>query len=224
VDNACMQIVMRPETFDVLLLPNLYGDIVSDLAAGLVGGLGIVPGANLGEAFRFHVYCRRPRFLVEAFALSDGFNHSVDGQQFAEKSSLIGEDELRRAQELGAGEIFRHEQVANLKIFFQSPGESGADQKFEAFEAKNDLHPFAALSFSDAGVDHRHQLTVNLSPRALDPFTRNRAAVLDPPNEVGAFRGQSKSDRDHLRLRSRGGGRSKIGDPNLEDGPLLGGR
>jgi len=41
--------VMRPETFDVLVLPNLYGDIVSDLAAGLVGGLGIVPGANMGD-------------------------------------------------------------------------------------------------------------------------------------------------------------------------------
>jgi isocitrate dehydrogenase (NAD+) len=49
VDNAAMQLVMRPETFDILLLPNLYGDIVSDLAAGLVGGLGIVPGANIGE-------------------------------------------------------------------------------------------------------------------------------------------------------------------------------
>jgi isocitrate dehydrogenase (NAD+) len=49
VDNACMQLVMRPETFDILVLPNLYGDIVSDLTAGLVGGLGIVPGANLGE-------------------------------------------------------------------------------------------------------------------------------------------------------------------------------
>jgi len=49
VDNACMQLVMRPETFDVLVLPNLYGDIVSDLCAGLVGGLGIVPGANLGD-------------------------------------------------------------------------------------------------------------------------------------------------------------------------------
>jgi len=49
VDNACMQLVMRPESFDLLVLPNLYGDIVSDLAAGLVGGLGIVPGANLGE-------------------------------------------------------------------------------------------------------------------------------------------------------------------------------
>jgi isocitrate dehydrogenase (NAD+) len=51
VDNASMQLVMRPEQFDVLLLPNLYGDIVSDLAAGLVGGLGIVPGANMGEKY-----------------------------------------------------------------------------------------------------------------------------------------------------------------------------
>src|ERR1022692_4271713 len=49
VDNACMQLVIRPETFDVLVLPNLYGDIISDLTAGLVGGLGIVPGANLGD-------------------------------------------------------------------------------------------------------------------------------------------------------------------------------
>src|SRR5437016_8161870 len=46
VDNACMQLVMRPETFDVLVLPNLYGDIISDLTAGLVGGLGIVPGVE----------------------------------------------------------------------------------------------------------------------------------------------------------------------------------
>lgn len=49
VDNCCMQLVMRPQQFDVLLLENLYGDIISDLAAGLVGGLGLVPGANLGE-------------------------------------------------------------------------------------------------------------------------------------------------------------------------------
>jgi isocitrate dehydrogenase (NAD+) len=49
VDAACMHLVMRPEQFDVLVLPNLYGDIVSDLCAGLVGGLGVVPGANLGN-------------------------------------------------------------------------------------------------------------------------------------------------------------------------------
>ncbi len=49
VDNAAMQLVLRPEQFDLLLMPNLYGDIISDLAAGLVGGLGIVPGANMGD-------------------------------------------------------------------------------------------------------------------------------------------------------------------------------
>ena len=49
VDNACMQLVMNPAQFDVLLLPNLYGDVVSDLAAGLVGGLGVVPSGNIGD-------------------------------------------------------------------------------------------------------------------------------------------------------------------------------
>ena len=49
VDNACMQLVMRPEQFDIMLLENLYGDIVSDLCAGLIGGLGLGPGANIGE-------------------------------------------------------------------------------------------------------------------------------------------------------------------------------
>ena len=49
VDNACMQMVMDPLQFDMLLLPNLYGDVMSDLAAGLVGGLGVVPSANIGD-------------------------------------------------------------------------------------------------------------------------------------------------------------------------------
>jgi isocitrate dehydrogenase (NAD+) len=49
VDNLCMQLVKRPQQFDLLVLPNLYGDLVSDLCAGLVGGLGLAPGANLGD-------------------------------------------------------------------------------------------------------------------------------------------------------------------------------
>jgi len=51
VDNCAMQLVMRPEQFDVLVLTNLYGDIISDLTAGLVGGLGMVPGANIGDTY-----------------------------------------------------------------------------------------------------------------------------------------------------------------------------
>ncbi len=49
VDNMCMQLVQKPELYDVLVLPNLYGDILSDLCAGLIGGLGVAPGANIGE-------------------------------------------------------------------------------------------------------------------------------------------------------------------------------
>jgi isocitrate dehydrogenase (NAD+) len=49
VDNMCMQLVQKPELYDVLVAPNLYGDIISDLCAGLVGGLGVAPGANIGE-------------------------------------------------------------------------------------------------------------------------------------------------------------------------------
>lgn len=49
IDNMCMQLVQRPETFDVILAPNFYGDILSDLCAGLVGGLGVAPGANIGD-------------------------------------------------------------------------------------------------------------------------------------------------------------------------------
>ena len=51
VDNMCMQLVQKPELYDVLVLPNLYGDILSDLSAGLIGGLGVAPGANIGTDY-----------------------------------------------------------------------------------------------------------------------------------------------------------------------------
>ncbi len=54
IDNMCMQLVLRPETFDVLVAPNLYGDIVSDLCAGLIGGLGFAPSGNIGDEYRIY--------------------------------------------------------------------------------------------------------------------------------------------------------------------------
>jgi isocitrate dehydrogenase (NAD+) len=51
IDNMCMQLVQKPELYDILVLPNLYGDVVSDLAAGLIGGLGLAPGANIGDEY-----------------------------------------------------------------------------------------------------------------------------------------------------------------------------
>jgi isocitrate dehydrogenase (NAD+) len=76
VDNCCMQLVMHPERFDVLLLENLYGDIVSDLCAGLVGGLGLVPGANLGEG-------------CAIFEAVHGSAPDIAGQGFANPTAMM---------------------------------------------------------------------------------------------------------------------------------------
>jgi isocitrate dehydrogenase (NAD+) len=76
VDAACMHLVMRPEQFDVLLLPNLYGDIVSDLCAGLVGGLGLVPGANLGTS-------------VAVFEAVHGSAPDIAGRDVANPTALL---------------------------------------------------------------------------------------------------------------------------------------
>jgi isocitrate dehydrogenase (NAD+) len=76
VDNACMQMVMNPNQFDVLLLENLYGDIMSDLGAGLVGGLGIVPGANIGEE-------------IAVFEAVHGSAPNIAGRGIANPTALI---------------------------------------------------------------------------------------------------------------------------------------
>src|SRR6186713_535635 len=76
VDAACMQLVMHPEQFDVLVLPNLYGDIVSDLCAGLVGGLGVVGAANLGTE-------------VAVFEAVHGSAPDIAGKNFANPTALL---------------------------------------------------------------------------------------------------------------------------------------
>lgn len=76
VDAACMHLVMRPQQFDVLLLPNLYGDIVSDLCAGLVGGLGVVPGANHGDG-------------LAVFEAVHGTAPDIAGQNVANPTALL---------------------------------------------------------------------------------------------------------------------------------------
>jgi isocitrate dehydrogenase (NAD+) len=76
VDNACMQLVMNPEQFDVMLMENLYGDILSDLATGLVGGLGVVPGANIGDN-------------MAVFEAVHGSAPDIAGQGLANPTALI---------------------------------------------------------------------------------------------------------------------------------------
>jgi isocitrate dehydrogenase (NAD+) len=103
VDNACMQLVMRPEQFDIMLLENLYGDIVSDLCAGLIGGLGLVPGANIGE-----------RGAV--FEAVHGSAPDIAGQGIANPTALL-QSGLLMLRHLGERDAAQTIEAAMLKVF-----------------------------------------------------------------------------------------------------------
>src|ERR1700754_522450 len=103
VDNACMQLVMRPEQFDVMLLENLYGDIVSDLCAGLIGGLGLVPGANIGEQ-------------GADFETVHGSAPDIAGQGIANPTALL-QSAILMLRYLGEREAAQKIESAMLKVF-----------------------------------------------------------------------------------------------------------
>jgi isocitrate dehydrogenase (NAD+) len=128
VDNACMQLVMRPETFDLLLLPNLYGDIVSDLAAGLVGGLGIVPSANIGTS-------------AAIFEAVHGTAPDIAGQGKANPTALMQSAALMLAH-LGEREASRRLQTAIEKVY--------ADGKHLTGDV---CGPASTAQFTDAVID-----------------------------------------------------------------------
>ncbi len=103
IDNACMQLVMRPEQFDVMLLENLYGDIVSDLCAGLIGGLGLVPGANIGE-------------LGAVFEAVHGSAPDIAGQGVANPTALL-QSGILMLRYLDEREAAERTEKAMLKVF-----------------------------------------------------------------------------------------------------------
>jgi isocitrate dehydrogenase (NAD+) len=103
IDNACMQLVMRPEQFDIMLLENLYGDIVSDLCAGLVGGLGLVPGANIGE-------------LGAVFEAVHGSAPDIAGQGIANPTALL-QSGILMLKYIGEREAADRAENGMLKVF-----------------------------------------------------------------------------------------------------------
>jgi isocitrate dehydrogenase (NAD+) len=125
VDNACMQIVMNPEQFDVLLLPNLYGDVMSDLAAGLVGGLGVVPSANIGDD-------------CAMFEAVHGTAPDIAGKGFANPTALLmssilmldhlGERTTARRIEVGLEKVYREAKHTTRDV----GGPAGTDEFAEA--------------------------------------------------------------------------------------------
>jgi isocitrate dehydrogenase (NAD+) len=128
VDNACMQLVMRPEQFDIMLLENLYGDIVSDLCAGLIGGLGLVPGANIGE-----------RGAV--FEAVHGSAPDIAGRGIANPTALL-QSGLLMLRHLGERDAAEKIEAAMLKVFTEGKvrtrdigGEAGTAEFTEAIIA-----------------------------------------------------------------------------------------
>ena len=104
VDNMCMQLVQKPELYDVLVLPNLYGDIVSDLCAGLIGGLGVAPGANIGD--KYAVF-EATHGSAPKYAGMDKVNPSALILSGALMLRHIGENEAARRLEAAVAEVIR---------------------------------------------------------------------------------------------------------------------
>lgn len=131
VDNLCNQLVSRPEEYDVLVLPNLYGDIVSDLGAGMIGGLGLAPGANIGTQ-------------AAVFEATHGSAPKYKGQNKVNPTALmlsgvmmlkhLGEDEAsRRMEEAIAAVIARGERVTyDLKPSRDDPTAVGTSEFADA--------------------------------------------------------------------------------------------
>ncbi len=129
VDNMCMQLVQKPELYDVLVLPNLYGDIISDLAAGLVGGLGVAPGANIGER-------------AAVFEPVHGSAPKYAGQDKANPTALIlsGALMLRHLGELAAADAVelavREVIAAGERVTYDLGGSAGTREFGETVAAR----------------------------------------------------------------------------------------
>ena len=129
VDNASMQLVLRPEQFDILLCENLYGDIVSDLCAGLIGGLGLVPGANIGEK-------------GAVFEAVHGSAPDIAGQGIANPTALL-QSAILMLQHIGERAAADKIEAAMLKVFEEGKvrtrdigGTASTDEFADAIVAK----------------------------------------------------------------------------------------
>jgi isocitrate dehydrogenase (NAD+) len=131
VDNMCMQLVQKPELYDVLVLPNLYGDILSDLCAGLVGGLGVAPGANIGEA-------------GAVFEATHGSAPKYKGQYKMNPTALILSGVLM-LDHLGETEAARRLEDAVAKVI-----EEGKDVTYDMKPTRNDPTAVGTLEMAKA--------------------------------------------------------------------------
>jgi isocitrate dehydrogenase (NAD+) len=131
VDNMCMQLVQKPELYDVLVMPNLYGDILSDLCAGLVGGLGVAPGANIGES-------------GAVFEATHGSAPKYKGQYKMNPTALILSGVLM-LDHLGEKEAAHRLEAAVAKVI-----EEGKDVTYDMKPNRNDPTAVGTLEMANA--------------------------------------------------------------------------
>jgi isocitrate dehydrogenase (NAD+) len=133
VDNLCMQLVKRPQEYDVLVLPNLYGDIVSDLCAGLIGGLGVAPGANIGDD-------------VAVFEATHGSAPKYKGQNKANPMAMMfsGVLMLRHIGEVAAGDRL---EAALAEVIAE-----GKDVTYDLKASRNDPTAVGTSQVADAVI------------------------------------------------------------------------
>jgi isocitrate dehydrogenase (NAD+) len=108
VDNACLQLVRDPMRFDVLLMPNLYGDILSDLCAGLVGGLGVVPGANIGDEYAVFEAVHGSAPDIAGMGIANPLAMTLSGAMMLRH---LGEEKAAQAVEEGVRRVLREGRV-----------------------------------------------------------------------------------------------------------------
>jgi isocitrate dehydrogenase (NAD+) len=138
VDNMCMQLVQKPELYDVLVLPNLYGDIVSDLGAGLIGGLGLAPGGNIGDE-------------VAVFEPTHGSAPKYAGLNKVNPMAMMlsGVLMLRHLEEMEAGDRLESAIAAVI-------GE-GKDVTYDMKPSRDDPSAVGTSEVADAIIDHMNQ-------------------------------------------------------------------
>ncbi|MBC8124467.1 MAG: isocitrate dehydrogenase [Candidatus Kapabacteria bacterium] len=181
VDNCCMQLVSRPEQFDVLVLPNLYGDIVSDLCAGIVGGLGVAPGGNIGRT-------------CAVFEAVHGSAPDIAGKGLANPTAILlsGVQMLQYMGLVGHAEMIQDALTATLASGVKTRDLGGKASTKEFTEAViANLHPNHAVAEvpSEAVLSTFHAPDVIEEAwelHGVDVFVENRGLPV-PPAEIGPF-------------------------------------
>lgn len=191
VDNCCMQLATRPEQFDVLVLPNLYGDIVSDLCAGIVGGLGVAPGGNIGSE-------------IAVFEAVHGSAPDIAGKGLANPTALLlsGIQMLQFMGWVGYAESIQAALTAALAAGVRTRDLGGSASTSEFTDAiirelrpVVSTEPVVATETSVVGATAANHVTEEWNLMGADVFVKFGDGIPAMPEKLGKFTLKLQSNR-----------------------------